>query len=139
MAKLKEIRARLALNAATVQSTPKLTGYGRPVGTVNLPCAIVLPRTTDFLVTMGRTTSWHFHVLLLVDMGTLAQASDRLDDLCDDDGETSILAALESDPKLGGIADWVTASGIVAYGDVEYSGVHYLGARIAVEVQTNAG
>lgn len=138
MASLKALRAKLAEQAATVASDPKLTGYAKPTGNINLPCAIVLPKPVDFNVTMGRTTNWSFHVLLLVAAGTLDLMADKLDDFCDDVGESSLREAMESDRKLGGIADWIDVQGIVAYGDVEYAGKHYLGARFALEVQTNA-
>lgn len=57
-----------------------------------------------------------------------------LDEFLATDGATSIAAALEADPKLGGVCQASIVRGVEAYAIYESAGLPYLGAQWRVEV-----
>lgn len=115
-----------------------LTGYARPGGTINLPAAIVLAGPIVFDETMGRgADTLTFEIVLLVAESTPELAQEQLDPYMDGDGETSVKGVVESEDTLGGLVDWVRVTGVNDYGDIEYSGKRYLGARFPVEVSAS--
>lgn len=59
---------------------------------------------------------------------------DHLDEVLDADETTSIPAAINQDPTLGGVVDSCRVEQIGGYGEREWGGVQYLGANARLEV-----
>lgn len=115
-----------------------ITGYARPGGTINLPAAVIFPGAIEFDSTMARgSDDLTFSVLLLLAESTPQLAQEQLDPYLSGSGEQSVKAAVEADETLGGAADFARVTGVSDYGDVQWSGKLYLGARFNVEVNTD--
>lgn len=133
MADYAALRNGLRTRLATISG---LNAYAKPVGTPVLPAAIVVPGQIEFDETMGRGVDRvTYDVLVLVAMPLADMAAEDLDPYLAGSGASSIKAAIEGDGTLGGAAQWTRVLGVSAYGDVEYSGKVYLGARFPIEIQ----
>lgn len=132
MAAPSAIREGLRVRLATITG---LTGYAKPKGTPVLPAGLVLPRQIAFDETMGRGSDLlNFEVLILVSLVTADMAAEDLDPYLAGSGSQSVKEAIEADATLAGAVEWTVVKGVTDYGDVEYSGKLYLGARFVVEV-----
>lgn len=135
MASLSSIREGLATRLGTIAG---LNPYARPGGTILVPAAVVVPGTIEFDETAGRGSDLlTFQVTLLVAESTVGLAQELLDPYLAGSGASSIKAAVEGDETLAGAADWTRVLRVSAYGDIEYSGKVYLGARFDVEVNAD--
>lgn len=97
------LRAGLAANLATIdglQENAYLLTNPTP------PAAEIEPAPIEYDLAMQRgLDKWQFIVRVFVGMTSDVGAQKRLDTFMQSDGDTSIKAALESDPTLGGAAD----------------------------------
>lgn len=135
MGSVSSIRDGLATRLATITG---LNVYARPRGQVLTPAAVVVPGRIEFDETMGRGSDLvTFTVLVLVGMPTSDLAQEDLDPYLAGSGSSSVKAAIEADATLSGSADWTRVTRVSAYGEVEYGGKPYLGARFEVEVDTD--
>jgi hypothetical protein len=128
--------ARAAVKAR-LDNITGLNAYATAPGTPNLPAAIVLPGSPPIVYdeVMSRGADrYNFDVLVLVNASATQLAQDKLDAYLAGTGDTSIKTVIEADERLGGEADWTRVVAVTQYGDVEYGGNQYLGARLAVEV-----
>lgn len=115
-----------------------LNNYATAPGQVVVPAAVVLPGPIEFDATAGRGSDrLNFDILLLVAKATDSLSQEHLDPYLAGSGSSSVKAAVEAEATLGGEADWTVVSGVSQYGDIEYNGVQYLGARFNVEVDTD--
>lgn len=136
MAAVSAIRAGLKSRLETISTF--LATYAVAPGQPIVPCAMVLPRAIDYDTSMGRgSDSLSFDVLVLLGIPTTALSQEHLDPYLDGSGATSVKAAIEADETLGGVADRTHVTGVSQYGDIEYAGTLYLGARFAVEVDVD--
>lgn len=118
-----------------VETIAGLTGYDKPGGTLVLPAALILSGPIVFDETMGRgSDTLSFDVLLLVAEPTTELAAEDLDPYLDGSGSTSVKAALEDETTPITGVDFVSVPQVTEYGDVQYAGKQYLGARFQVEV-----
>jgi hypothetical protein len=126
------VKAGLKSRAETITG---ITGYDRPGGTLNLPAVLILSGPIVFDETMGRgSDTLTFDALLLVAEPTLELAAEDLDPYLSGSGASSLKAALEDDTTPITGVDYVLVPQVTQYGDVEYAGKQYLGARFSVEV-----
>lgn len=134
---MSSVREGLAQRAAAITG---LNGYGRPTGRINTPAVLILPRpgnAIEYDDTMGGVHTYNLDALLLIGE-TVDDLSQRaLDSYLAPTGDTSLKARLESDAIAIANVDYVTVARVVSYGDVEYSGKLYLGARLSVEVNAD--
>jgi hypothetical protein len=129
------VRTGLKTRLATITG---LNAYAVVPMTPNLPAGLVMPRSIDFDVSMARGSDLAvFDVLILVTESITELAQNQLDPYLAGSGSQSVKAAIEGDPTLGGAADWSRVTGVSAYGDIQYSGKLYLGARFTVEVDVD--
>ena len=100
------------------------------------PAAIVAPPTRiQYGASLGKAwDSVTFTVRLLVAKATDRSAQDRLDAYLDSTGATSIVAAIEADPTLGGAANLARVIACQGIGVYDYAGVALLGAEFTVEI-----
>lgn len=136
MASYSAARAAIKTNLEAVTG---LRSYADAVGDPNVPAAIVLPGSPPITFNESRDSHrYNFDVLVLVQLADSKVAQNKLDGYLEDTGELSVKAAVEANERLGGIAGWTTVTGVTQYGDVEYAGRTYLGARLLVEVSIDA-
>lgn len=135
MASVTSVRSGLATRLATIAG---LNAYATAPGTITTPAAVVLPRQISFDESMNRGSDlMTFDVLVLLGIPTTSLSQDHLDPYLAGSGADSVKAAIEGDGTLGGVADWTRVVGVTQYGDIEYSGNVYLGARFALEVDVD--
>lgn len=135
MASVTAVRNGLKTRIETISG---LTGHARPGGTINVPAVVVVPAQIVYDQTMGRGEDLlSFTLVLLVAEGDSDLAQQQLDEYLAGSGTRSLLAAINADPTLGGVADWTKLRGVDSYGDIEYSGKQYVGARLPVEVSVD--
>lgn len=128
-----EARQGLADRLATI---PGLSAYANVPDQITTPAAVVWPDRVDYLQVQGGSTDMQvvFRVDVVVSRVAEQDQQRRLDDLISPTGVDSIPAAVEADSSLGGVADWATVARVIEYGQVEFGGVAYIGARMEVEV-----
>lgn len=132
MGSIASVRTGLKTRLATITG---LNAYALVPMTPNLPAGLVEPRSIDFDVAMARGSDRAtFDVVILVAESISELAQTQLDPYLAGSGSQSVKAAIEGDPTLGGAADWTRVIGVSSYGDIQYSGKLYLGARFTVEV-----
>ena len=135
MGSVTDIRNGLAARMETIDG---ITGYARPRGTINVPAAVIEPGPIAFDSTMGRgSDDLSFTIVLLLADSVADLAQEQLDPYLAGSGDQSVKAAVEADETLGGAADYACVTGVSDYGDVQWSGKLYLGARFNVEVNTD--
>jgi hypothetical protein len=129
----KGIRQGLATRLATIAG---LHAYPEPPdGAPEIPAAIVLPVTNDDQLTLGSGLKQRsFDIWVLLGRGTLASGIDKLDGFVDSGGAESVRAAINGDLQLGGNADTVILRGAADFGEMNWGGVSYVGARIRADV-----
>lgn len=133
MSQLKDIRTRLAANAATCSAVK--AAHPKIVGSINsTPAVVVRPSRIVFAETFEGASTYRFVVHVLVQIGDYDNAQDTLDDLLETTGSGSVIVALESDIDLNGEAHSVNVIDMEEYGVVEYGGVEYMVAPLNVEV-----
>lgn len=126
MAELKDLRAGLAANLATITA---LQTSAYRLSNPTPPTAWVAPGEPllEFDQSMGRGLDlWHLVVEVFVAAATDRGAEARLDTYLAGSGATSIKTAIESDRTLGGVCDDLRCTHIDGVGDYQ------LGERGAV-------
>ena len=137
MADVSTIRAALA---ARITAGTGLRTLAEARDLISPPVAIILPGNP--LVHYGET----FDGALTINLNVLMVISDAapnekvqraLDAYLGIGGGTtsaSIPAALMADTSLGGAVQWAIPMQVSAYNRIEYNGVEYFGARLAVQI-----
>lgn len=93
------------------------------------------PDEVGLLDEFGGAPTWTLPVIAYTGLAQDIGAQKRLDLYLAPDGPTSIRAAIEADPTLGGIVDSVVVSSITGYRSYLMEGnVVYLGAEWTAEV-----
>lgn len=132
MASLSALRAGLKARLDTIAG---LNAYAHRVDDIVSPAAVVLPETINYRDTFDGKYSYLLVVQLFVEWGTSpAVAEDLMSDYLDSTGATSIIAAIEADGTLGGLADYTEVTTMRDYGKVEYAAVDYLSCDLVVGV-----
>lgn len=129
MATVQEIRDGLKVRLATIDG---LRAHAGMPPDINSPAAVVFRRTTDFDsstdsddLTMGIT--------MFVSLATEG-AQEKLDAYLAGEGASSVRAAIDGDPTLGGVVDWCRVASVEADRVTEWATRKYLSADIVVEV-----
>jgi hypothetical protein len=100
------------------------------------PAAIVgFPTTVRYDFAMRTPVSrYTFPVRVIAGRTTERESQDRIDDLCSPDGASSIRAAVDADPTLGGVAHSSRVVEARDFGVYEVAGVSYIGGEFEIEV-----
>lgn len=129
------IRTGIVTNLAAIPGL--YTAAQAPAKVRQTPLAYVTPAPEggEYWQNGGGLTVHHLQVTLLV---SLAQGHERaqqqLDPFIAKSGASSVKAAIEADPTLGGAATDCKVSGYRQYDGYEHGGELFLGARFPVEV-----
>jgi hypothetical protein len=133
MALISDIRDALA---ARIDTIPGLRATAVVTGQVSVPVAIVRPAAGVFITydeTFDGAAAFVFDVTLLVSTASDRTAQALLDSYLSGTGSSSVLGCLQQDPTLGGVVSFSALISGSGYGNIDYSGVTYLGATLTVE------
>ena len=134
MALLTSIRDRLKTNLETIAG---LTAYEYVPDFIDPPIALVAPlNTLNYDSTMARgADTYEIPVIVYISRIDAQTAQDEVDNYLASTGATSVKAAIESDPTLGGAAMSVRVISASDYGEYEVTqGTSFLGVTFNVEV-----
>jgi hypothetical protein len=131
-------QARTALASQLQALFPDLRVSEKVPPQVNPPAAIIAPNTSDLADYEQAMSSdlvlWYLRVVLIVSRASDMNAQDIMDGYLSTTGDTSIPAAIRSDPTLGGAAEWAEVKNAQRYGNMNYNGVDFLGCELVIEV-----
>lgn len=108
--------------------------------TVNPPAAIItLPPGTSLQYQAMNGSGppaglYTLRVTILATIGDNTAADKLLAAYLSTSGPGSLIAAIDADPRLGGAAEWAVVTAVHGYGWIEWAGITYLGAQMAVQV-----
>lgn len=134
MALLTSIRDGLKTNLETIAG---LTAYEYVPDFIDPPIALVAPlNTLNYDSTMARgADTYEIPVIVYISRIDAQTAQDEVDNYLASTGATSVKAAIESDPTLGGAAMSVRVISASDYGEYEVTqGTRFLGVTFNVEV-----
>ena len=128
---LAEIRAGLADRLATIAG---LRCYAYQPDTFATPCAIVLaPAAAQYITDFDGTVELSIPIVVLVQRVDSRSADAEISTYLASTGATSIKAAIDGDPTLGGAAQYTTVNGFGPFTE-EYDPAAYLAATIDLTV-----
>jgi hypothetical protein len=136
MADYTAIRDGLATRLDTVPTF--LTVHATVPNRIVAPAAVVVPGRPvatyhdSMIGSAGSLTVFNFEIVCAVQSMSEEFAQDALDDLIS--GTSSVPAAIEADPTLGGAATTCQVRQAVDYGVVAFADTEFIGARFLVEV-----
>ena len=134
MALLTSIRDGLKTNLETISG---LTAYEYVPDWIEPPIALVAPlNTLNYDSTMARgADTYEIPVIVYISRVDAQTSQDDVDAYLASTGATSVKAAIESDPTLGGSAMSVRVISASDYGEYEVTqGTSFLGVTFNVEV-----
>ena len=134
MALLTSIRDGLKTNLETISG---LTAYEYVPDWIEPPIALVAPlNTLNYDSTMARgADTYEIPVIVYISRVDAQTSQDDVDAYLASTGATSVKAAIESDPTLGGAAMSVRVISASDYGEYEVTqGTSFLGVTFNVEV-----
>jgi hypothetical protein len=105
---------------------------------VNLPAVVVVPRTADFDVAMGRgIDTWEFDLFVMVSKGSTRAAQDALDAYVTGAGTSSIRQVIFTNRTLGLSNTDAHVARLIGYDlTFEASNVDHVGAALRLIVHT---
>jgi len=134
MATLTAIRDGLKDNLETISG---LTAYEYVPDWIEPPIALVAPlNTLNYDSTMARgSDTYEIPIVVYISRVDAQTAQDGVDAYLASSGATSVKAAIESDPTLGGAAMSVRVISATDYGEYEVTqGTSFLGVTFNIEV-----
>lgn len=134
MALLTSIRDGLKTNLETISG---LTAYEYVPDWIEPPIALVAPiNSLNYDSTMARgADTYEIPVIVYISRVDAQLSQDTVDGYLASTGATSVKAAIESDPTLGGAAMSVRVISATDYGEYEVTqGTSFLGVTFNVEV-----
>ena len=134
MALLTSIRDGLKANLETISG---LTAYEYVPDWIEPPIALVAPiNSLNYDSTMARgADTYEIPVIVYISRVDAQLSQDTVDGYLASTGATSVKAAIESDPTLGGAAMSVRVVSATDYGEYEVTqGTSFLGVTFNVEV-----
>ena len=134
MALLTSIRDGLKTNLETISG---LTAYEYVPDFIEPPIALVAPiNSLNYDSTMARgADTYEIPVIVYISRVDAQLSQDTVDGYLASSGATSVKAAIESDPTLGGAAMSVRVVSATDYGEYEVTqGTSFLGVTFNVEV-----
>lgn len=102
MATLKQVRAGFKTTLEANITSPNILAYSRVPASPIVPCVVVMPAATEYLVTMNRGGDmWDFDLHVLTPSGDDDVAQDLLDEYIAPTGTRSIPAIIHANQALG--------------------------------------
>lgn len=119
--------------AEAVDTIPSLRVYAYPADSVAPPAAVVGLPVTPFDFTMGGAEEWQVPVWVMVGKVSDRASRSALCAYVTPTGATSVKAAIEADPTLGGACDSVHVTR-AEFTTLSVAGTEYLAAEFTAEV-----
>jgi len=99
------------------------------------PVAVIVPVNVEYDTSFGRgTDTYTFSVLLIVGRMSERAAQTTLDAYINPTGATSIKAAINTDPTLGGACQSARVTNMVNYGSLIVGDTEYLSADFQITI-----
>jgi len=126
------LRTALAAQLATIRSLrTAATVPDNPAP----PVAVIVPVNVEYDTSFGRgTDTYTFSVLLIVGRMSERAAQTTLDAYINPTGATSIKAAINADPTLGGACQSARVTNMVNYGSLIVGDTEYLSADFQITI-----
>ena len=130
---------RTALKTTITAAIPGLFGYEQVPEVSNLPAVVVVPRSSDFTVAMGRGADTHeFDVIVVVSRSDDGLAQTALDAFVTGAGSSSIRQAIFQARSLGLTDTDAHVYGMESYGaEWDIGALNHVGAALKVRVYTS--
>jgi hypothetical protein len=125
---------RTALAAQLAEQVDGLRAYATLPGQISPPAAVVRRRLTVYGTSFGGPGFGTDDLTLSIAVFVGQEQWEVLDGLLAPAGSTSIRAAVDADPTLGGLVDGAQVVRAEEEQLVEYAGVQYLSAALVVDV-----
>lgn len=128
---------RAALAAQVTAQIPGLRNAPTVPGQISPPMAVVRPArgtVVDYQETFDGGMTIFMEIVILVAMGNDRTGQTNLDGYLQPTGATSVFAAVQKDPTLGGVVADAHVTHAQGYGLIDYAGVEYIGSTLIVEV-----
>jgi len=103
-------------------------------GQLNAPAAVVSRRQTRFDQTFDGVDDFTFAVTLFVQFANDRVAQEQLDGYLSVAGASSVVAAIDGDPTLGGVVDFARVTTAEQERLTTYAGIEYLSVDFVIEV-----
>lgn len=120
-----------------LQSVPGLSTYSAEPGSITPPAAVVVTPTIEYHRSFnadGALRQYDFRIIVMVAQGLLDEAAHTLDTFADPTATTSIRAALEVDPTLGGVCESLIVTAFRPLNAEEVASLQYWGGSFDVTV-----
>lgn len=134
MSTVSQIRTGLVTALSTISG---LNTYSAEPGQITPPAAIVITPSIEYHRSFNSTSalkSYTFRIYVLVAQGLLDEAAHTLDTFADPGSSTSVRAAIEADPTLGGVADSLIVESFRPLNSEEVASLQYWGGEFSVTV-----
>ena len=132
MATVSQIRTGLATRLDTISGT-HCYSYEPDVSIA--PALIVASYSIDYDLVMGAGTTYEFDVLVLLGRQVDRSFQEQIDSYLQPTGATSVKAAVEGDPTLGGVVSYAEVRSVnSSLTSMDFAGVTYAVATVRVEV-----
>ena len=119
--------------AAAVDNISGLRTYAYPPDQVSPPAAVVGLPESPFDISMGGANEWAIPVFVIVGKVTDRTTRAALCSYVTPTGATSVKAAIEADPTLGGACDSVAVTR-AEFSTITVAGTEYLAAELTANV-----
>jgi hypothetical protein len=133
LASIKALRDGLKTRLATIAG---LYAHDTIPDNVYPPAAIVgFPSSVAYDFAMRTAVARYlFPVRVIAGRVAEGEGQDKIDDLVSPDGASSVRAAIDADPTLGGVAHSTRVTTARDFGVYEVAGVSYIGGEFEIEV-----
>jgi hypothetical protein len=129
-----EVREALAAQLATI---PGLRTTTEQADQVNPPVAVIMPVSGTFIrygATFDDNADITLRAILLAAKTDTSGGQDLMDTYLAVTGDSSINAAIQADPTLGGIVQSASLAEATGYGLISWNNIEYLGCQMIVEI-----
>jgi hypothetical protein len=125
--------------ATYLTTTLGLRATANRFGAVNPPMAVIAPvqgSLIRYAQTFDGETDYSLRAVLLVSEGDSASGQDAMDAYLSPAGTSSVHAAIQQDPTLGGAVSWCAVTEATGYGLQNWNGTDYLGCSLVLNIGT---
>jgi hypothetical protein len=134
MATIAQLRAGLETALNTISG---LSVYSAEPGSITPPAAVVVTPSITYHTSFNSAQAlknYQFRIMVLVAEGLVAEAAHTLDTYADPVAATSVRAAIEADPTLGGVAESLIVESFRPLSAEEVASLTYWGGEFTVTV-----
>jgi hypothetical protein len=120
--------------ATRLQTISGLQVYERPPGEIVTDAAVVRRRGTSYDVTFDGLDDTSWGITVFVSFSNTDAGSESLDEYVSPAGAKSVVAAVHTDPTLGGVVDYCRVVNAEGEKVTNYAGIDYLSVDFNLEI-----